>query len=91
MLTADHLPMMQPGSVLVDVSIDQGGCFETSRPTSHSQPTYLVDNIVHYCVPNMPSAVARTASFALSNATLPYIKAIANKGYKKASWTMRDS
>ncbi|GHA67024.1 alanine dehydrogenase [Photobacterium aphoticum] len=84
MLTADHLPMMQPGSVLVDVSIDQGGCFETSRPTSHSQPTYLVDNIVHYCVPNMPSAVARTASFALSNATLPYIKAIANKGYKKA-------
>jgi alanine dehydrogenase len=75
---------MRPGSVVVDVSIDQGGCFETSRPTTHTDPTYVVDGVVHYCVDNMPGAVARTSTFALNNATLPYILAIAEKGYKQA-------
>lgn len=78
------LAKMKPGSVLVDVSIDQGGCFETSHPTTHEHPTYVVDGIVHYCVGNMPGAVPRTSSFALNNATLPYILAIANKGYQQA-------
>jgi alanine dehydrogenase len=70
--------------VLVDVSIDQGGCFETSRATTHSDPTYIVDGIVHYCVANMPGGVARTSTFALTNATLPYVLALADKGYRKA-------
>jgi len=70
--------------VLVDVAIDQGGCFETSRPTTHDNPTYIVDGIVHYCVANMPGGVARTSAFALNNATLPFVLALANKGYKKA-------
>lgn len=78
------LSEMQPGSVVVDVSIDQGGCFETSRPTSFDDPTYVVDGIVHYCVSNMPGAVPRTAAFALNNATLPFIIDIADKGYRKA-------
>lgn len=78
------LSKMRPGSVLVDVSIDQGGCFETSRPTTHDAPTFVEQGVVHYCVANMPGAVPRTASFALNNATLPFIVAIANKGYKKA-------
>ena len=73
------LAAMKPGSVLVDVSIDQGGCFETSRPTTHADPTYLIDNIVHYCVANMPGAVARTSTFALNNATLPYILQLADQ------------
>ena len=64
---------MRPGSVLVDVAIDQGGCFETSRPTTHADPTYVVDGVVHYCVANMPGAVARTSTFALTNATLPFV------------------
>jgi len=78
------LANMRPGSVMVDVAIDQGGCFETSRPTTHREPTYQVDGIVHYCVTNMPGAVPRTSSFALNNATLPFILAIAEHGYKKA-------
>lgn len=75
---------MRKGAVMVDISIDQGGCFETSKPTSHSDPTYVVDGIVHYCVTNMPGAVARTSTQALENATIPFSLAIANKGYKKA-------
>lgn len=75
---------MRPGSVVVDVAIDQGGCFETSRPTSHSEPTYLVDGVVHYCVSNMPGAVARTATKALTNATLPYLLELANAGVEPA-------
>jgi alanine dehydrogenase len=78
---------MKRGSVLVDVSIDQGGCFETSKPTSHADPTYKLHDVVHYCVANMPGAVARTSTFALNNATLPFVVALANKGYAKA---MRD-
>lgn len=84
LITKDMLKNMQPGSVLVDVAIDQGGCFETSKPTSHQDPVYTVDNIIHYCVTNMPGAVARTSAQALNNATLPYVLKIANKGYKKA-------
>ncbi len=79
-----QLARMRPGSVLVDVSIDQGGCFETSRPTTHAQPTYVVDGIVHYCVANMPGAVARTSTFALTNATLPFVLTLADKGYRQA-------
>jgi alanine dehydrogenase len=75
---------MRKGSVLVDVSIDQGGCFETSRPTTHSQPTYLVDGVVHYCVANMPGGVARTSTQALGNATLPFVQALAAKGWRQA-------
>jgi alanine dehydrogenase len=75
---------MRPGSVVVDVSIDQGGCFETSRPTTHAEPTYIVDEIVHYCVGNMPGAVARTSTFALNNATLPFVLALADKGIRRA-------
>ncbi|MFA7554808.1 MAG: alanine dehydrogenase [Spongiibacteraceae bacterium] len=82
-----HLARMKPGSVIVDVAIDQGGCFETSKPTTHQQPTYVVDNIVHYCVTNMPGGVARTATLALNNATLPFALNIANKGAEQA---MRD-
>jgi alanine dehydrogenase len=75
---------MKRGAVLVDVAIDQGGCFETSRPTTHAQPTYVVDGVVHYCVANMPGAVARTSTFALNNATLPFTTALADKGWKRA-------
>jgi len=78
------LGAMRPGSVLVDVSIDQGGCFETSRATTHSDPTYVVDGVVHYCVANMPGGVARTSTQALTNATLPYVQALAEKGWKRA-------
>jgi alanine dehydrogenase len=75
---------MRPGSVLVDVAIDQGGCFETSRATTHQNPTYEVDGIIHYCVANMPGAVARTSTFALTNATLAYAVQLANKGARQA-------
>ena len=75
-----HLKLMKPGSVLVDIAIDQGGCFETSRPTTHQDPVFTVDGIIHYCVTNMPGAVPRTSSFALTNATLPYALALANDG-----------
>jgi alanine dehydrogenase len=78
------LAKMRPGSVMVDVAIDQGGCFETSHPTTHAEPTFVVDGVVHYCVANMPGAVPRTATFALNNATLPFITALANKGYRQA-------
>jgi alanine dehydrogenase len=80
LITADIVRAMKPGSVIVDVSIDQGGCAETSRPTTHSQPTYLVDEVVHYCVANMPGAVARTSTFALNNVTLPFVLALADRG-----------
>ncbi|NNE04531.1 MAG: alanine dehydrogenase [Xanthomonadales bacterium] len=84
LVTREHLATMRQGSVLVDVAIDQGGCFETSRPTTHADPTYVVDGIVHYCVANMPGAVPRTSTFALNNVTLPFIRALADKGSKKA-------
>ncbi|MES2998057.1 MAG: alanine dehydrogenase [Pseudomonadota bacterium] len=83
-VTKNLIKRMRPGTVIVDVAIDQGGCFETSRPTTHADPTYLIDNVVHYCVSNMPAAVPRTATFALTHATFPYILALADKGIKKA-------
>ncbi len=79
------IPKMKSGSVIVDVSIDQGGCCATSRPTTHRDPTYIVDGVVHYCVTNMPGAVGRTSSHALCNATLPYCREIARHGLDK--WT----
>jgi alanine dehydrogenase len=84
LVTADMVRRMMPGSVLVDVAIDQGGCFETSRPTTHADPTYVVDDVVHYCVANMPGAVPSTSTYALNNVTLPYGLALADKGYKAA-------
>jgi alanine dehydrogenase len=84
LVTREMLKTMQRGSVLVDVAIDQGGCFETSRPTTHSNPIYEVEGIVHYCVANMPGAVAKTSTIALTNATLPYAIQIANKGWRRA-------
>lgn len=84
LITKDMLAEMKEGSVIVDVAIDQGGCAETSKPTTHAEPTYVVDGVVHYCVANMPGAVARTSTAALTNATLPYAIEIANKGWKKA-------
>jgi alanine dehydrogenase len=84
LLTRDVIRRMRPGSVVVDVAIDQGGCFETSRPTTHQEPTYVVDDVVHYCVANMPGAVPRTSTFALNNATLPFTMALANRGARQA-------
>ncbi len=84
LVTRAQLSIMKPGAVLVDVAIDQGGCFETSKATTHQDPTYEVDGIIHYCVANMPGGVARTSTFALTNATLPYIIKLANQGYKDA-------
>jgi alanine dehydrogenase len=84
LVTADMLAEMRPGSVLVDVAIDQGGCMETSRPTTHSDPTYVVDGVVHYCVANMPGAVPRTSTYALNNSTLPFVLALADKGPAEA-------
>ena len=84
LITREMLKTMKKGSVLVDVSIDQGGCFETSKPTTHSDPIYIVDGVVHYCVANMPGAVAKTSTLALTNATLPYALEIANKGWQRA-------
>jgi len=84
LISAATVKAMKPGSVLVDIAIDQGGCAETSRPTSHSHPTYVVDEVVHYCVTNMPGAVARTSTFALNNVTLPFVLALADKGYRRA-------
>jgi alanine dehydrogenase len=84
LVTAETVRAMKPGSVIVDVAIDQGGCTETSRPTTHSRPTYVVDEVVHYCVTNMPGAVARTSTFALSNMTVPFVLALADKGLRRA-------
>ena len=83
LISADMLRLLKPGTVLVDVAIDQGGCFETSRPTTHADPTYVIDDVVHYCVANMPGAVARTATLALTNATLPYVTRLASKGSRE--------
>ncbi len=84
LVSREMIGRMSAGSVVVDVAIDQGGCFETSRPTTHAEPTYVVDGVVHYCVANMPGGVPRTSTFALNNATLPYVLALAGKGWKKA-------
>ncbi|GGF66309.1 alanine dehydrogenase [Terasakiella brassicae] len=84
LIRKEQLSSMKKGSVIVDVAIDQGGCFETSRATTHQDPTYIVDDVVHYCVANMPGAVARTSTFALNHATLPFALALADKGWKKA-------
>jgi len=84
LVSAQNVRDMQPGSVMVDISIDQGGCFETSRPTSHAEPTYVVDGVVHYCVTNMPGTVPRTSTYALTNATLPFVQSLANLGWKNA-------
>ncbi len=84
LVSRDMLATMKPGAVLVDVAIDQGGCFETSHPTTHTDPTYVVDGIVHYCVANMPGAVARTSTYALNNVTLPHVLRIADLGWKEA-------
>ncbi|QOV89351.1 alanine dehydrogenase [Humisphaera borealis] len=85
LVTREQLKLMKNGAVIVDVAIDQGGCVETARPTTHQQPTYVVDGVVHYCVTNMPGAVGRTSTIALCNATLPYALKIANKGYEAAA------
>ena len=84
LVTRDMLKCMQPGAVLVDVAIDQGGCFETSHATTHADPTYVVDDVVHYCVANMPGAVARTSTYALNNVTLPHALKIAEYGWQEA-------
>jgi alanine dehydrogenase len=84
LITAATVKAMKPGSVIVDVAIDQGGCAETSRPTTHSNPTYVVDEVVHYCVTNMPGAVARTSTFALNNCTLPFVLELAGEGARRA-------
>jgi alanine dehydrogenase len=84
LVTRDMLSLMQPGTVMVDVAIDQGGCFETSHPTTHEEPTYYVDGMLHYCVANIPGAVPYTSTLALTNATLPYALQLADKGWRKA-------
>jgi alanine dehydrogenase len=84
LVTRQMLRRIQPGSAVVDISVDQGGCFETTRPTTHENPTYIEEGIVHYCVANIPGAFPRTSTFALTNATFPYILQIADKGYEKA-------
>jgi alanine dehydrogenase len=84
LVTRDMVASMHPGAVLVDIAIDQGGCFETSRPTSHDAPTYIENGVVHYCVTNMPGAVPRTSTAALTHATLPYIRLLADKGVAAA-------
>jgi len=85
LVTREMLRLMRPGAVIVDVAVDQGGCCETSRPTTHSDPVYVVDGVIHYCVANMPGAFARTSTFALTNATFPYVQELADKGWIQAS------
>src|SRR5262249_16989463 len=85
LIRRSDLKKMKPGAVIIDVAIDQGGCVETAKPTTHSQPTYIVDDVVHYCVANMPGAVGRTSTYALCNVTLPYALQIANKGWERAA------
>ena len=87
LVTREDLSTMKPGAVLIDVSVDQGGCIQTSRPTTHSEPTFIVDGIVHYCVANMPGAVGRTSTYALCNVTLPYVLKIAGRGLTEAAGT----
>jgi alanine dehydrogenase len=84
LVSRDLVRRMKPGSVVVDISIDPGGCFETSRPTTHDRPTFVEEGVVHYCVTNMPGAVARTSAVALNNATLPFVLAIADRGWRRA-------
>jgi alanine dehydrogenase len=84
LVTRSMVQTMRPGAVMVDIAIDQGGCFETSRPTTHAEPTFVVDGVIHYCVTNMPGAVPRTSTFALTNATLPYVRALADLGWQTA-------
>ena len=84
LVTRDMLPTMKPGTVMVDVAVDQGGCFETTKPTTHDHPTFVIDDVIHYCVANMPGAVPRTSTLALTNATLFYAIQLANKGWKQA-------
>jgi alanine dehydrogenase len=84
LVTRAMVKRMKPGAVLVDIAIDQGGCFETSHPTTHAEPTFIVDGVIHYCVANMPGAVPRTSTFALTNATLPYVRALADHGWEAA-------
>jgi alanine dehydrogenase len=84
LVTRAMIKKMKTGAVLVDISIDQGGCFETSRPTTHAAPTFVVDGVIHYCVANMPGAVPRTSTYALTNATLPYVRALADRGWREA-------
>ena len=84
LITRDMLKTMRPGTVLVDVAVDQGGCFETTKATTHEDPIYIIDEVVHYCVANMPGAVPYTSTVALTNATLPYAMQLANKGWRKA-------
>ncbi|MGO8857599.1 MAG: alanine dehydrogenase [Steroidobacteraceae bacterium] len=84
LVTRAMVKTMKPGTVLVDIAIDQGGCFETSRPTTHAEPTFVLDGVIHYCVTNMPGAVPRTSTFALTNATLPYVKSLADHGWRQA-------
>lgn len=84
LVTRDMIKTMRPGTVMVDVAVDQGGCFETTHATTHAEPTFIVDEVIHYCVANMPGAVPRTSTIALTNATLPYAIQIAGKGWKQA-------
>jgi alanine dehydrogenase len=84
LVTAEMVRAMKPGAVIVDVAIDQGGCCETARPTTHAEPTYVVDDVVHYCVANMPGGVPRTSTYALNNVTLPHVLVLADKGYHQA-------
>lgn len=85
LITRDMLKLMNPGTVMVDVAVDQGGCFETTRPTTHENPTYIIDDVVHYCVTNMPGAVPYTSTLALTNVTFPYVLKLANLGWEKAT------
>jgi alanine dehydrogenase len=89
LVSTEDLRRMKPGSVIIDVAIDQGGCIATSKPTSHSNPTYIVEEVVHYCVTNMPGAVGRTSTFALCNVTLPWVLAIADRGIADAARNLR--
>jgi alanine dehydrogenase len=88
LIEREDLKLMKPGSVIIDVAIDQGGCAATSRPTTHSEPVYLVDEVLHYCVTNMPGAVGRTSTYALCNVTLPWAVQIANRGLLPAADTL---
>jgi alanine dehydrogenase len=89
LVEAEDLKLMKPGSVIIDVAIDQGGCFASSRPTTHSEPTFIVDDVVHYCVTNMPGAVGRTSTFALCNVTLPWALELAERGVLEAARALR--